>query len=258
MAETTYVWTGPNDTGLPYPTGGSPPDGAKQIKKLAESIAIYGTGRPDLENIQAETGTRYICTDPGKPLRYSQTPQNNTWSNGNYGAVEWVFDGEFWRVTVGDSGWLQAYYDGPVDPFTSSTSTVSDLDISFRRLPGLAAVGIWNSGTAAISPQPGRLINNLRPLGFATSNSYNANGVLALTGSVTSTGGWAINAGNLYIHKPDTGPATSSGTYLPARAVNSGVPTDANILTWPTSGKPSFTVTDQLRQKLESLRSEDA
>ncbi len=40
MAETEYEWTGGSEgVGLPYPTGESPPDGASQIKKLAEETA---------------------------------------------------------------------------------------------------------------------------------------------------------------------------------------------------------------------------
>ena len=65
MAETTYEWTGGSEgVGLPWPTPGSPPDGSAQIKKLAESIAFYGTGRPDTDPQYADapTGSQYIFT----------------------------------------------------------------------------------------------------------------------------------------------------------------------------------------------------
>ena len=90
MAETTYNWTGPDDTGLPYPTGGSPPDGAKQIKKLAESIAIYGEGRPDIDMPDTgNEGDRYICTNPDAAA--------------NLGAEEWRHTDGAWRCVKGTS-----------------------------------------------------------------------------------------------------------------------------------------------------------
>ena len=96
MAETEYIWTGPDDTGLPYPTGGSPPDGANQIKKLAESIAIYGPDRPDglgeePEITDANIGDQYICTDPSPVSGTEKT----------MGAAVWRFTRKGWVVYEG-------------------------------------------------------------------------------------------------------------------------------------------------------------
>ena len=96
MADTTYGWTGPNDTGLPWPTEDSPPDGSAQIKKLAESIATYGPDRPDglgeePEITDANIGDQYICTDPSP---FSGTEKT-------MGAAVWRFTSKGWRVYEG-------------------------------------------------------------------------------------------------------------------------------------------------------------
>lgn len=58
-------------------------------------LSLYGTGRPDTENITAPTGSTYTCTNP----------ENFTEGTGNFGAREWtkVDDG----VAPADaSGWV--------------------------------------------------------------------------------------------------------------------------------------------------------
>jgi len=62
--ETTYEWTGGSEgNGLPYPTGDSPPDGAKQIKKLAEETADDLDGKADLTNAsQTITASSFVGT----------------------------------------------------------------------------------------------------------------------------------------------------------------------------------------------------
>ena len=119
--ETTYIWTGPDDTGLPYPTGGSPPDGANQIKKLAESIAIYGTGRPDTDPQYADapTGAQYIFT-------------------GNQTQLDAVFGARVWRKTPDD--WF--CIEGQTEKYILKTSPV---------IPGLTFMGgPWVSGPLSI------------------------------------------------------------------------------------------------------------
>ena len=98
MADTTYEWTGGSEgNGLPYPTEDSPPDGAGQIKKLAEEVDgalpyafITGTDRPDgrgddVAITGVAEGTKYICTEP----------------ENNFGAREWTFIDGGWRCTLG-------------------------------------------------------------------------------------------------------------------------------------------------------------
>ena len=98
MADSKYSWTGPEvdgkNTGLPFPTGDSPPKAPEQIQKLADSIAFYGTSRPDTDSQydDAPTGSQYIFTG------------NQTQLNAVFGARVWRKGVTDWVCVEGDTG----------------------------------------------------------------------------------------------------------------------------------------------------------
>ena len=104
MADSKYSWTGPEvdgkDTGLPFPTGDSPPKAPEQIQKLADSIAIYGTSRPDTDSQydDAPVGTQYIFS-------------------GNQAQLDAVFGARAWRKTP--SSWVCVDGDTDMQQYTS-------------------------------------------------------------------------------------------------------------------------------------------
>lgn len=143
MADTTYEWTGPNDTGLPWPTEDSPPDGSAQIKKLAESIAIYGDGRPDDPALPGNEGDKYICTDP----------------DSNFGAREWRYTSDKWICVEGQT---PRYVLSP-------TSTLSGFTYKD---------GLWDSGDLQVTRTAshiyfrGVLVLKAQEGNGSTANSY--------------------------------------------------------------------------------------
>jgi len=263
MAETTYIWTGPDDTGLPYPTGGSPPDGANQIKKLAESIAIYGTGRPDTDPQydDAPTGSQYIFT-------------------GDQAQLDAVFGARAWRKTP--TGWVCTEGDTGPQQNTIGFSASSNFTgtVKWRRTAALASFRVqWGTDK---NPWPAVSTFDRQKILAAPENLMPWDNITQLMAGSGNAGGtdkfptWSamFYVGTVVVYGTPHHVATSAGNYVGGEYQCNAPWPDGTGETWEGTLVEKPTVYDlerwlaknpdvspdeeaELRAEMEALRSND-